>query len=152
AREWCNVRAPTPAQVSLWQAVLDGFLLDHRSWDFWNYIGGATRQAVEHEHVEIWRDALTRRYPAIRRAHEALRKFFWQDLGATGYQTFDQNGYRSYLEGYMQRFLSQVSLVAATEETLKGALVARFQDWLLCQGNKPKAVPTSEKVEHKLTQ
>jgi hypothetical protein len=39
----------------------------------------------------------------------------------------------------------------AIEETFKGALVGRFQDWFLCQGAKPKAVPTAEKIERKLS-
>jgi len=41
--------------------------------------------------------------------------------------------------------LDAVSLIAALE--MRDATVARFDNWLLCEGSKPKARPTAEKIE-----
>jgi hypothetical protein len=151
--DWLGKHAPTQAEIQRCQAVVEGFLLGLESWALWDYVGQRTRRAVDHGVLETWRKSLVERYPAIARFHQYLRDFFWKPAGADGYRRFDVTAYHAYLKRELDKLLQVVSLLtaAAIEEIFNGALVARFSDWFLCQGIKPKALPASEKIEHKLS-
>jgi hypothetical protein len=156
AREWFGVRAPSPAQVHLTDAIVQGFLLSYREWSLWEYVGNKTRTLTDLMALETWRKELAKRFPAIARFHDVISDLFWRDVSSATYgahRQFDPAAHRAYLERELQKLLDCVSALTALaiEETLSGAtVVARFSDWFLCQGHKPKSVPTSEKIERKL--
>jgi hypothetical protein len=154
ARDWFGVRAPSLAQVRLTQAVIDGFLSGHRSWSLWEHVGKHTRQLTDHSTLEVWRVELSKRFPAIQAFHDYLRAAFYKEVNSRegAYRQFDAQGYRSYIERNMQRLSSRLSgiVALATAELFPTKLVARFTDWVLCEGAKPKSVPTAEKLERKL--
>jgi len=150
ARYWSNARVPSEKQIQLAKSIWSGFLLDYRSWDLWNYVGRHSRQAIDMRCLEAWRAELGKRFPRIARFHEEMRARFWKSAGADYYQ-FDERAYFLFVDEQIDTFLTQVSALAAqaVEQTAKGACVGRFQDWLLCEGNKHKAV-LPERVTEKL--
>jgi hypothetical protein len=152
ARDWFNVRAPSLAHINVAQAIFEGFLLGKNSWNLWEHVGNTTRAAVEHDHLELWRAELAKRYAAITHFHNALRDFFWRDVSSHqhGHQQFDAAAHRQYVDREIAKLLDCASSLAAQaiEETAQGVLVARFSDWLLCEG-EPKTVST-EKISEKL--
>jgi hypothetical protein len=152
ARETFGVRAPSSQQVRLAQAVFDGFLWGHREWMLWQFVGRATRKSVELRDLDLWRKELGSRYPAIDRWHQSLFDYFWRDVGGDSiygaHREHDGPVYRAYVESQLHKVLDYVSALVAM--AVENAVVARFFDGLLCEGNKPKAVPLSEKLEAKL--
>ena len=60
----------------------------------------------------------------------------------------DGTVYRAYVESQLHKVLDYVSALVAM--ALENVVVARFADWVLCEGVKPKAVPLSERIEAKL--
>jgi hypothetical protein len=152
ARNWLDVRAPSRSQIKLAEALLQGFLLDYREWALWEYVGHATRQVIHMARLETWRRELAKRYAAIAQFHSVIAtEFFWRSTG-TQYRKFDSVAHRRYLDGGTHKLLDYASLIIAQalEAMLPNACVARFNDWLLVEGNKPKTVPTAEKIERKL--
>jgi hypothetical protein len=156
ASEWFSRRSPEPEQIKLAEAVQLGFLLDYREWDLWGFIGRRTRQGIDERRLEEWRKELCKRFPAIADFQKTLRTFFWKSVGSgnvyQAHQEFDSTRHRAYLDRELGRLLDCASVVVANalEQMLPDAVLARFQDWLLCKGNKPKSQPTSEKLERKL--
>jgi hypothetical protein len=152
ARDWFGVRSPSPAQVRLVQAVVEGFLLGHRSWGLWDYVGRHTRQPTDHNTLEIWRVELSKRFPAIQAFHDYLTAAFYKEVASRGgaHRQFDAQSYRSYIDRNVQRLSNRLSgiVALATEQLFPTKLVARFTDWLLVEG-KPNAL-TSEKVAERL--
>jgi hypothetical protein len=146
ARDWFNVRAPTSPQVRLPQVVLNGFLFGHREWMLWQFVGRATRKSIELSDLAAWRSDLAKRYPAIERFHNTISQFFWHDAGA--HREHDDDEHRLFLDCELLKLLEVVSVLTA--QAVEGVCVARFQDWMLCAGSKPKAVPTAERIEAKL--
>jgi hypothetical protein len=149
AQDWLGKRAPTPAETKRVEAVVDGWLLGRESWALWDYIGQRTRRAVDHDVLDTWCKSLVERYPGIARFHQYLRDFFWKPAGADGYRRFDMTAYHSYIKRELDKLLQAVSLLTAA--AIEGEVVARFQDWLLVQGPKPKSIPTAERIERKLS-
>ena len=155
AREWFGVRSPSREQERLCAAVLEAFLLDFREWALWQHVGRITRQANEYRDLEAWRGDLAKCYPAISDFHDVIRTYFWREVGGNVYDArheFDEAGYRQFIDRNVRTLSNRLSgLTALTiEELLPNACVARFQDSIVCKGNKPKAVPTAEKIERKL--
>jgi len=152
ATDWFGVRVPSGAQINVCAAVLDGFALGYSGWALWDYVGGRSRQAVNVGQLETWRSQLAKHYEAVSNFHAALIEVFYERVGdITGaYFKFDATGYRSFIDRNMRWFRNRLSELAALalEETQPGATVARFNDWLLCQG-KPKSV-TTERIAEKL--
>ena len=65
-------------------------------------------------------------------------------MGGTDYNKillFDWRAHRSFIDRSIQKLTNQLSglLALALEETLPGACVARFQNWLLCEAVEKKA-------------
>ena len=146
ANQFLGVRSPSAAQIKLVRAVIDGFLRSHASWSLWNHVGRATRQLIDHATLSVWRSSLAERYKHIARFQNDLRMFFMTP-GREGYE-FNANAYRTYLDRQLSALIAQVSLIAALE--MRDVTVARFNDFILCEGNKPKSRPTAERIEFAL--
>jgi hypothetical protein len=151
AKSWTGKRSPSSAQIKLAQAVLDGFLLGHHSWGLWDFVGRHTRQSVDLRSLEVWRKGLAGRYRSIARLHDDVRAFFYRPSGSHGSYQFDVTGHRAFIDREIEKLNSGLSLLIAQaiEETFPKAIVARFDDWLLCQG-KPKAAKLAEAIDDKL--
>jgi hypothetical protein len=146
AFDWLGKRAPAPSQLRLCEAVVTGFLRGYHSWQLWDFVGRRSRRPLDLNVLELWRKDLSARYPRISRFHDDVRAFFFKPGGAGAYQ-FDAKGYRLFIDRQMRTLLKTVSLLIA--QAMEGACVARFTDgWVLCQGTKPKSLPT---IERKLT-
>jgi hypothetical protein len=153
AHDFFGVRAPAQTQLALAQAIFEGFLLGKNSWSLWQHVGDATRQAIEHDTLEVWRKELAKRYGSISHFHELLRDYFFRSVSSHehGHYQFDAAAYHSFIERAVHQLVDCASSLAAQaiEETAQGALVARFSEgWLLCE-DKPKTVST-EKIGEKL--
>jgi len=147
AADWFGKRAPSPSQIKVAEAILEGWLVGLSSWNLWNVVGRASRQRIDHDWMQGWCRELAARYPAISRFHDGISSYFWTQVGSLdGYTKFDENDYRHYLDREIEKLLSVVSLLAA--RSVEGSCVARFSDWLLCQG-KPKD-SLAEKVQEQL--
>jgi hypothetical protein len=153
AREWLGVRAPSPAQINLCEAVLQGFLFDHRGYDLWNFVGRLTRQLTEQQHLEDWRKQLQKRFTKIAAFQSDLRQHFYRQVGGSGgmYGTpphlqFDEVKHRRYMDRELNKLMDHVSRCVA--QATEGACVARFHDFVLAQGKpEPDVIP---KVQEQL--
>jgi hypothetical protein len=145
ANRFLGVRAPTTAQLKLMQAIIDGWLLGYTSWSLWNFVGRRTRQAVEHGTLSIWRTQLAQCCKRITTFQEDLRQFFMRPIGEGAYM-FDQQAFRSYLDRELRRLREIVSLIAALASG--DATVARFDDFILCEGKAPRDL--SAKIKDRL--
>jgi len=97
------------------------------------------RQVTEYRDLEAWRGDLAKHYPSISNFHNVIRNFFWREVGGNVYDAhgeFDEAGYREYIDRNVRTLSNRLSgLTALTiEELLPNACVARFPDWLLCEG------------------
>ena len=68
-------------QVRLVQAVLDGFLLDYRDWQLWEFVGRATRALPDMSRLSAWRAELAKTYPRITSFHAEVSAEFYRDVG-----------------------------------------------------------------------
>ena len=155
AKETFGLRAPARAEVELGEAVTEAFVLGHSGWSLWDFVGRQTRQAINEERLDGWRNELARRYPAIQCFHEQCSAAFVRPVSEAGssYWQRDDQSYRTFIERTVRTLSNQLSAVTALaiDETCPGTLAARFADWLLCEGGrKPKSVPTSERIERRL--
>src|SRR4029077_5334444 len=145
-----NVRAPSPSQIRLAQAVLEGFLLGYGSWYLWQHVGNAARVGVEHDTLGLWRSELAKRYPAITRFHDTLTSgYFLRPVNTSGegHLQFDSTAHRSYLDHELGKLTDCVSMLAAMAIEETGSLVARFGDSLLVEGT---SVDAGERIAEKL--
>ena len=150
ARDFFNMRAPAQTQLALAQPIFEGFLLGKNSWDLWQHVGNAARVAIEHDHLEVWRKELARRYSAITHFHDTLRGYFFREVSSHGHghHQFDAAAHRNYVERELHKLVDFVSLLAAQAVEETGVCMARFSDWLLVEG-KPETVST-EKISSQL--
>lgn len=142
ARVWFKVRCPSAAQLRVVQSVLDGFLLGHSAWTLWEFVGRATRTVQAQEQLAEWRNQFAKSYRHIEQFHDELRAAFYKPIGMNAFeahQQFDAAGHRVFIHRTIQGLLDLVSAVTALaiETTCADALVARFQDRLLLEVNKP---------------
>jgi hypothetical protein len=104
--------------------------------------------------LDGWRNALARQYRAIQTFHDQFRAASTKSVSDAGYnyRQRDETAYRAFIDRTLRELSNRISGVIglALEELFPSKLVARFSDWLLCEGKKPKAVPTAEKIESKL--
>jgi hypothetical protein len=153
AREvYNNVRSLSPEQVRVARAVLDGFLLDHRGWALWDYVGRATRTALDEGLLDTWRKELSKRFRAIAEFHEVLRHSFNKPVTRFGesYFQFDAVAHRAFIDGMVAQLLQTVSLLAAQAVEQSHAVVARFSDSLLVEGEPRQTAALVERVAGKL--
>jgi hypothetical protein len=149
-REWLGVRAPDRAQINLCEAVLQGFLFDHRGYDLWNFVGRLTRQLTEQQTLEGWRKELQKQFPRIAAFHSHLREYFYRPVGGSGgvYGTpphleFDELKHRRYMDRELNKLVNHVSLCVA--QATESACVARFQGFVLVEGKpKPDVIPKAQ--------
>jgi hypothetical protein len=141
ARDFFNVRSPSPAQARLAEAVLDGFLLGYTDWPLWEYVGGQTRSMPDQVRLAAWRKALAARYPRITGFQHEMRVAFYRDVGYghESHREFDASGHRSFIDRTVHLLLRQVSavLALALETAFPNSVIARFEGQVLCHG-KPK--------------
>lgn len=152
ARDWFGLRVPAPAQIKFARALLQGFLLDHRGWALWNFVGRATRVAVEHDTLELWRKQFSRRFPAVTAFHDVLRHSFNRPVTRFGdsYLQFDAQAYRHFIDGTVATLMQTVSVLAAQAVEETHAVVARFSDSLLVEGKPKQQAALVERITNKL--
>jgi hypothetical protein len=153
AKDFFGVRVADQQQVRISSAVWHGFLLGYASWSLWDYVGRRSRQAIDEQLLETWRDQLAKRHPEVARFHTVLRDFFWHAVAdSNGYRRFDATAFQAYIERSMRKLLNRLSAIVAIaiDEMMPNAIVARFDDLILCQHAKPQSVPTIERIEAKL--
>jgi hypothetical protein len=138
ARDFFNVRAPSEAQLKLAQAVLDGFLLDHRDWQLWQYVGRVTRTSQTVERLSGWRAQLAKRFPAISAFYTALRSAHHRNVGfgPEAHRELDAARWRGFVDGTIERLSRQAPelLALGLESTHPGSVIARFQGAVLVEG------------------
>jgi hypothetical protein len=144
AREFFSCRSPSRAQVRIAQAVVDAFLFDYRDWQLWQFVGRETRTHVNESRLSAWRMQLSKRYSAIANFLDELRAAHYVErgFGAESHRVFDSVRHRLFLERTIEKLLDTVGAVTALaiKETCDGALVARFQDSFLCEGEAKQRV------------
>src|SRR5262249_13791941 len=143
-RELYGCRAPDGQQIRTVEALLDGFALGFTDWALWEFVGRRTRSVNPLPgQLDEWRKELARRYRRIGNFQSELRPAFDRNVGANAYeahQQFDGSSYRSFVDGAIGK-LSNVlgAIVGLTiEAAAEGALLARFDDWLLLERKPPK--------------
>ena len=138
ARDFFGIRVPSLAQLAQVQAVLDGFLLGYHDWPLWEFVGRRTSAMPDNGRIETWRKALAARYPRITGFHAELRAVFYRDVGFgfESHREFEPARHRAFINRMVQEFVRNISALLAlgTEET-SGAVTARFQDWVLVEGD-----------------
>lgn len=140
AKDFCNVRSRSAAQVRLAEAVFDGFLLGYRDWPLWEYVGRRTRTLINESRLSSWRKALATRFRGVTSFHEERRSFFFKgvNLGDVRYahHEFDSKGYRVFIDRTVQKLLDQLSALVALriEAVFPGSVIARFEGQVLCEG------------------
>ena len=100
ARDFYNVRSPTGEQVRLVQATVDGYLLDRRDFQLWEFVGRVTRALTDQSRLSSWRSALAARYPRITGFHDEVRAMFYVERGYgwDSHKVFEADRYRVFLE------------------------------------------------------
>jgi hypothetical protein len=135
AREFWNVRAPSPAQELIAAATVEGFLLGLDDWMLWDYVGKSTRTAVSETRLAGWHKILAKRYRAISEFHRAVNAAHMQTRGY-GFEAHfrpDRAAARAFIDRTTQQLLDVASALLALgiEENFAGAVIARFQGALL---------------------
>lgn len=125
AREFFSCRAPSRAQQRIAEALLNGFLLGHREWELWEFVGRATRTAQDQSRLESWRKQLATRLRAVTSFHEQLRAAFLRDVNAGDVRY----AHREIVDKTVQLLLDRVSALLALgiAEVASGAVVGRFE-------------------------
>jgi len=143
-RELCGCREPDRQQIRTVEALLDGFALGYSDWALWELVGRQTRSVNPLPgQLHEWRKELARRYVRIANFHaEELRPAFYRNVGANVYeahQQFDGAAYRAFIDTTVGNLSNVLSAVVGLtiEGASKGALLARFDDWLLLEA-KPQ--------------
>jgi hypothetical protein len=143
ARNLHGRRAPSIEEIKITVVVWHAFVLGYTSpWDIWNVVGRETRSRTETTALEIWRNDLVRRYPAIEQFNNELRSFFYRPLGGNQFQ-FDERGHRLFINANLRKLANRLSAIVAmaVEEVLPQSVVARFSDSILAV--------TTDQVRHK---
>jgi hypothetical protein len=147
AKAWFNVRAPSNQQLRIAEATWHGFLLGHSGYALWAYIGNKTRAQLDVNIVETWRAQLAKSYRAVQSFHDELRAAFYKPVSDAhgGHFQLDEREHRRFIDTHVRWQSNRLSaLVAmAIEETLPQSVVARFEDFILCE--------TTGKMRHKTT-
>jgi hypothetical protein len=142
ARDFFSVRTASKAQLQIAEAVVDGFLRDLHEWLLWDFVGRRTRQSIDVERLASWRRDLRKRFRAISNFHDEVRATFFKDVGygLESHREFDGAKHRLFFERTIGRLLATAGgvMAVATKETCNGALIARFEDSLLIEGEPPK--------------
>ena len=138
ARDWAGVRLPTQEQICFAQAVLQGWLLGLKDWQLWNFVGRMTRKPPDRVLLESRREELQHAFPRIGVFHHQLGSLFYRPV--TDHREFEGGKHRMFIDTAVGNLSNVVSAVVGLtiESASKGALLARFDDWLLLEGKPPK--------------
>jgi len=121
------------------EALVSGFLLDYRDWSLWEYIGRSTRAIPDMSQLSGWRTQLAKRFPAIASFHAELSAAFVKTVGygSETHQRFEPTRHRAFIDSCVHNRLKQISALLALgiTETFPGSVLARFQDWVLVEGD-----------------
>jgi hypothetical protein len=139
AKDWFGVRAPFANQIRVAAAIWHGFLLGYNSWGLWDYVGKTSGARTDLLALETWCQGLAKRYPAITQFHAQLRASFYQPVGGNvrdAHFQFDADAHEGFIARIMHSLSNLLSALTAQaiDQTLPDATVARFDDWVLCQG------------------
>jgi hypothetical protein len=142
ARECFNVRAPSASQIKFAQAVFDGFLLNHKDWNLWQSVGRATQTLPDNRLLNVCCDRFKERFQRIRLFHHEVQRCFFRTVG--NHNELDSTAWRRFIDRSVNGLRARVSALAAlaVSEHLPSAVVARFQDSLLCESE-----PSAQLVE-----
>src|SRR5262249_3943565 len=102
ARDWFGTRAPSSAQIKGTQAIVEGFMLDHRGWALWDYVGNKTLTAVDQGQLETWRMELSKRFNAIAAFQDVLHFSFNKPVArgfGDSHLQFDAPAHRAFING-----------------------------------------------------
>src|SRR5262245_5828170 len=141
AREWFGVRLPSSEQTSFARALFEGWLLNHKDWALWEFVGRATRTLPDSALLERSTEQLRDRFPRIDVFHRQVASSFLRPV--TDHGEFEPARHRQFVSARVDQLLNCVSDVAALtiEENLPrdaACVVAKFRDSILCSG-KAKA-------------
>ena len=156
ARDIFGIRAPSVHQIKVAAALWRAFILGYTNpWDIWNFIGRETRVRTETNAIEIWRKELVKRYRAITAFHDALRPAFYKPVGGRdAHFQFDERAHRQFIATNARWLINRLSAVTAMaiEETLPQSVVARFDDFVLCEttSNAQRKATLDARVSEKL--
>jgi hypothetical protein len=149
-RDFFNVRAPSEAQVKTTAAVLDAFLLDYDGWRGWERIGRKTRASIHVERLTAWRTELARRFLSITDFHAEVRAAHYSDagFGSEAHRQFEPARHRAAIDRMIRdRFdVLSAALALAMEACFPGAVLARFENSILCKGAPKQRAEISAKL------
>ena len=154
AKDFFGVRAPSPQQLRFASAVWHGFVLDHRTWDLWDYVGNNTRAQADMNALETWRAQLSQRYRSITAFHDQLRAAFLKPVASrdAGHLQFDERAHRQFIDAQVRKLSNRLSSIVAMaiEETMPQSVVARFENWVLCEAADNDKATLDAKIFSKL--
>jgi hypothetical protein len=137
AREYSNTRVPSKADIKFAQAVLDGFLLNHKGWSLWQFVGRRTQALPYDQLLQICSGRLERRFRRVQFFHHEVEQCFWRPVG--NHNELDLTAWRGFINRVVNDLRDCVSSLAALAVEESGATVtARFQNSLLCE-SEPNA-------------
>src|SRR5262249_26791810 len=151
--DWFGTRAPSSAQIKGTQAIVEGFMLDHRGWALWDYVGNKTLTAVDQGQLETWRMELSKRFNAIAAFQDVLHFSFNKPVArgfGDSHLQFDAPAHRAFINGAVATLLQTVSALVAQAVEETHAVVARFTDSLLVEGKPKQPTAFIERITSKL--
>jgi hypothetical protein len=150
AKEFYGVRSPSKEQIKIVQSVFDGFLLGHREWPLFEYVGRQTRSMIDEPRLSSWRKELATRFIRVAAWHEEVRAFFVRDVQSGdvryAHREPDTKTHRAFLDSMITelRDATGALLALGLQDVSKHTVIARFQDRVL--------VESKHKLEDKRTQ
>jgi len=149
AREYFNTRVPSRSQISFAQAVFDGFLLGHKGWPLWQYVGRRTQTLPDERALNIYHERLERRFRRVQFFYHELERCFWKAVGS--HSELDSAALRRFVDRIVHDLRNCASSLGAlaVEDHSPGVITARLDDFLLCESTAKAdlADVISEKLE-----
>jgi len=139
AKDWFGVRLPNETQIAIAQAVLDGFLLNHSGWHFWQFVGRSIRRLPDKYAVGVWRDKLAGRFPKVVKLHSEIESSFLKAVG--NHWELDRSAHRQFLDQTVADLRNTVSgVMALAVNSQLTPVVARVGDYVLLEPKVKKAL------------
>jgi hypothetical protein len=157
AKHLFGLRAPSVEQIKVAAAVWRAFVLGYTNvWDVWNFIGRETRVRTDTVTLEIWRKELVKWYPSIAAFHDQARAAFFEPAASrdSGHLQFNAASHRRFIAANVRWLVNRLSalIAMAVEETLPQSVVARFDDFILCEttSNAQRKATLDARIREKL--
>jgi hypothetical protein len=144
AKDWFGVRLPSQQQITFARALLEGWLLNHKDWMLWEFVGRATRTLPDKALLEHCSEQLRERFRSIDVFHRRVASSFFRPV--TVHSVFEPTRHRAFVNATLDQLLNCVSDVCALtieENSPRDAacVVAKFRDSVLSSGKaKPQLV------------